>query len=251
MNGLKKGELTMKRFCSFLSALTITISATSFQPASAQMATELTQLANKVLLGQQLSDQSKQLQNEISQLANLVLNTNSVPAQIWGTAIQDFNQLKSLLQQSQSLAYTASNLDQQFATKYGTYNTYLAETMTATDWNNKYSEWSTEASNNALTAYKTLGLQASQLSNDQAVMQQLQALAGSAQGRMEALQVANMMAAQNVSQIQKLQQLMMSQLQMQADYLAMQQDKEAAHEANRVNLYTNWKNTPDTDGQVF
>ena len=82
-------------------------------------------------------------------------------------------------------------------------------------------------------------------------MQQLQALAGSAQGRMEALQVANMMAAQNVSQIQKLQQLMMMQLQMQADYLAMQQDKEAAHEANRVNLYTNWKNTPDTDGQVF
>jgi hypothetical protein len=41
------------------------------------------------------------------------------------------------------------------------------------------------------------------------------------------------------------------QLQMQADYLAMQQDKEAAHEANRVNLYTNWKNTPDTDGKNF
>jgi P-type conjugative transfer protein TrbJ len=123
--------------------------------------------------------------------------------------------------------------------------------MTATDWNNKYTEWSQEGSNNALNAVKGLGLQASQLSKDQDVMQQLQGMASSTQGRMQALQVANMIAAQNVAQIQKLQQLMMMQLQMQADYLAMQQDKEAAREANRVNLYTNWKNTPDTDGKNF
>jgi P-type conjugative transfer protein TrbJ len=123
--------------------------------------------------------------------------------------------------------------------------------MTATDWNNKYTEWSQEGSNNALNAVKGLGLQASQLSKDQDLMQQLQGMASSTQGRMQALQVANMIAAQNVAQIQKLQQLMMMQLQMQADYLAMQQDKEAAHEANRVNLYTNWKNTPDTDGKNF
>ena len=60
-----------------------------------------------------------------------------------------------------------------------------------------------------------------------------------------------MIAAQNVAQIQKLQQLVMMQLQMQADYLAMQQDKEAAHEANRVNLYTNWKSTQIQMAKTF
>jgi type IV secretion system protein TrbJ len=241
----------MNRFYRLVSALTIALSISSYQEASAQWATELTQLANKVTLVQQLANEAKQLQNEVSELENMVLNTATIPNQIWGTAVQDFSQLKSLFSQSQSLAFTAGNLDQQFATRYGTYSSYLAEKMTATDWNNKYTEWSQEGSNNALNALKGLGLQASQLSNDQDVMQQLQGMASSTQGRMQALQVANMIAAQNVAQIQKLQQLMMMQLQMQADYLAMQQDKEAAHEANRVNLYTNWKNTPDTDGKHF
>ena len=123
--------------------------------------------------------------------------------------------------------------------------------MTASDWQSKYAEWSKEGTDNALYAYKGLGLQASQLKNEQAMMQQLQAMAGTAEGRMQALQVGNMMAAQNVQQLQELRQLMMMQLQMQADYVAMQQDKEAAHEANRTNLYTNWKYVPDTDGQVY
>lgn len=241
----------MNRFYCLVSALTIAVSVSSYQEASAQWATELTQLANKVTMVQQLANQAKQLQNEVSQLENMVLNTATIPNQIWGTAVQDFSQLKSLFSQSQSLAFTAGNLDQQFATRYGTYSSYLAGKMTATDWNNKYTEWSQEGRNNALNAFKGLGLQASQLSNDQDVMQQLQGMASSTQGRMQALQVANMIAAQNVAQIQKLQQLMMMQLQMQANYLAMQQDKEAAHEANRVNLYTNWKNTPDTDGKNF
>jgi P-type conjugative transfer protein TrbJ len=241
----------MNRFYPLVSALTIAISISSYQEASAQWATELTQLANKVTLVQQLANEAKQLQNEVSELENMVLNTATIPNQIWGTAVQDFSQLKSLFSQSQSLAFTAGNLDQQFATRYGTYGSYLAEKMTAADWNNKYTEWSQEGSNNALNALKGLGLQASQLSKDQDVMQQLQGMASSTQGRMQALQVANMIAAQNVAQIQKLQQLMMMQLQMQADYLAMQQDKEAAREANRVNLYTNWKNTPDTDGKNF
>ena len=83
------------------------------------------------------------------------------------------------------------------------------------------------------------------------MMQQLQVMAGTAEGRMQALQIGNMMAGQNVQQLQELRQLMMMQLQMQADYVAMQQDKEAASEATRTNLYTNWKYTPDTDGHVY
>jgi P-type conjugative transfer protein TrbJ len=116
----------MNRFYRLVSALTIAISIGSYQEASAQWATELTQLANKVTLVQQLANEAKQLQNEVSELENMVLNTATVPNQIWGTAVQDFSQLKSLFSQSQSLAFTAGNLDQQFATRYGTYSSYLA-----------------------------------------------------------------------------------------------------------------------------
>jgi len=251
----------MKRFWSSLaSTLIITMSATSFQQVSAQgfgtvyctnCGTELTQIANKLMMVEQLANQAQQIATEVNQLQDMLLNSKAAPGQIWGTALQDFNQLKSLLGQSQSLAYTAGNLDQQFATKYGTYSSYLAQKMAASDWQSKYSQWSKESSDNALYALKGLGLQASQMQDEQAMMQQLQGMAGTAQGRMQALQVANMMAAANVDQVQKLRQLMMMQIQMQANYLAMQQDKEAAQKAQRQILYTNWKDTPDTDGKVY
>lgn len=251
----------MDRFRRLISAVTaIAATAASFQPVSAQgfstvyctnCGTEWTALASKVVLVEQLINQGKQLENEVSQLANMVTNTKSIPNMLWGTATQNFNQLNNLLSQSQSLAYTAGNLDQQFAARYSTYPQYLSENMTASDWQTKYTEWSKEGTSNALNAYKGLGLHASQLKSEQAMMKQLQAMAGTAEGRMQALQVGNMMAAQNVQQLQELRQLMMLQLQTQADYIAMQQDKEAAHEANRTNLYTNWKYVPDTDGKVY
>ncbi len=228
-------------------ACTIAISLISSQQASAQIAggsTEITQLANGLLLAQQLANQAQQLQN-------MLLNTNGFSTQIWGTTLQDLNQLNSLMQQSKALAYTASNLDGLFASKYSTYSSYLLQKMGASDWQNKYAQWSQEGSDNALYALKGLGLQAAQMQNDDAVIQQLQAMAGSAQGNMQALQIANMIAAQNVDQIQKLRQLIMMQLQMQANYIAMQQDKEAAHQANREILFQTWKYTPDTDGKVY
>jgi P-type conjugative transfer protein TrbJ len=219
------------------------------QHALAQMpggSTELTQLANKLLLGQQLATQAQQIQN-------MLLNTKGLtdPSQIWGTAMQDISSLNSLLQQGKSLAFSAGNLDGQFASQYGTYDSYLAQKMGTSDWKNKYEQWSQEASDNALNTLKGLGLQSSQMQNENSQLQQLQSMAGTATGHMQALQVANMMAAQTVDQIQKLRELIMMQSQMQANYLATQQDQDAAWKAQRDNLLQTWKPTPDTDGKVY
>jgi P-type conjugative transfer protein TrbJ len=211
------------------------IASITLQPASAQMpggATELTQLANEALLTKDLAGQASQIQNQLKELADMALNTTGLSTNnVWGTVVQDLNQLNSLLNQSKALAYTASNLDTQFANKYGTYTSYLTQNMGAKAWQQKYAQWSQDGSDNALYTLKDLNLQASQMQSDAALMQQLQGLAGSAQGRMQALQAANMIAAQNVDQIQKLRQLIMLQAQMQANYLAIQQDKEAARQA--------------------
>jgi P-type conjugative transfer protein TrbJ len=199
--------------------------------------TEVTQLASKLQQAQQVATAIKQLQNQISQYANMVTNTNGLSSQVWGNAMRDIGRLNSLIQQSKALAHTASNLDGQFANRYGTYQSYLGQRMNGTDWTRKYAQWSQEASDNSLYTLKALGLQAQQMNDEDATMRQLEAMAGSAQGRMQALQVANMMAAQGVRQTQKLRQLVMMQLQMQADYLAAQQDKEAARAAARQQFF--------------
>jgi P-type conjugative transfer protein TrbJ len=198
---------------------------------------EVTQLLNKATMVKQLATQAQQLQAEISQFQDMVTNSKGVSTQIWGKAMQDFAQLQSLMQRSKALAGSASNLDGQFSSRYGTYGNYLNQKMGTHDWHNKYSQWSQEGSDNALYTLKGLGLQASQMQNEQALMKNLQGMAGSASGRMQALQVANMISAQNVDQVFKLRQLMMMQLQMQANYLAQQQDKAAADLAARQNYF--------------
>ena len=198
---------------------------------------EFTQLLNKATMLKQLATQAQQLQVQISQFQDMATNSKGVNTQVWGKAWQDFSQLQNLMQRSKALASSASNLDSQFSSRYGTYGNYLAKKMGTTDWANKYNQWSQEGSDNALYTLKGLGLQASQVQNEHSMMQQLQSMAGSASGRMEALQVANMIAAQNVDQVFKLRQLMMMQLQMQANYLAQQQDKAAADLAARQNYF--------------
>lgn len=213
--------------------------------------TEWTQLMNKAMMVKQLANQAQQLKAEIGQYQDMITNSKTVPSQLWGKAMQDFQQLTNVMQRSRALAYSASNLDGQFANRYGSYNSYLSRKMGNTDWQNKYAQWSREGTDNTLYAMKGLGVQAAQLQNDQALLQRLQSMASSAEGRMQAIQVGNMMAAQNVDQVMKLRQMMMMQLQMQANYLALQQDQAAARQASREKLYKTWKDTPNNNGKGY
>ncbi len=192
---------------------------------------ELTQLANKLTMAKQLATQAQQLKVQFDQFTDMATNSKGIGTQLWGNAMSDFTKLQSLMQRSRALAGAASNLDGQFASRYGTYSSYQNQKMGSASWQSKYSQWSNEASDNALYALKGIGMQAGQMQNDQIMMQRLQGMAGSAEGRMQALQVANMLSSQTADQIFKLRQMVMLQAQMQANYLAQQQDKQAAMDA--------------------
>ncbi len=240
--------------CIILSLILTTLGE---QPVKAQNAvictncgTEWTQLMNKAMMAKQVATQAQQLGTQINQYKDMLINSKGLSTQVWGQAMQDFSKLQNLMSQSRSMAYSASNLDGQFSSKYGTYDAYLNRKMDAKDWQNKYAQWSQEGSDNARYALKGLGLQASQMQNEQALMQQLQSMAGSAEGRMQALQVANMMAAQNVEQVMKLRQMMMLQLQMQANYLAQKQDRMATQEAAHQR-FMNAPRVRNDDGKTY
>lgn len=199
--------------------------------------TEYTQLFNKLQMLKQVETGIQQLQTQINQYQDMMSNSQGLSGQVWGNAFRDIGKLNALIQQSKALAYSASNLDSQFSKRYGDYKTYQSKKMNGSDWDQKYDQWSRETSDNALYTLKAVGMQSSQMQDEDALMQQLQAMSQSAQGRMQAIQVGNMMAAQNINQIQKLRQLMMLQLQMQANYIAAQQDKAAAEQAARKQYY--------------
>lgn len=211
---------------------------------------EYTQLANKLTMVKQLATQAQQLKAQLSQLADMTTNSKTVGTQIWGNTVGDFKQLQNLLSKSRSLANLMGNLDGQFASRYGTYTSYLNKKMNSATWQGKYAQWSDQAYDNTLYTLKGLGLQANQMQNDQLVMKRLQQMSGTAEGRMEALQVANMLASQTADQIYKLRELGILQASMQAEYLAQQQDKDAASRAAANKMY-NFTPLPYRGGQSY
>jgi P-type conjugative transfer protein TrbJ len=237
----------MSRFYNALSLITSTVILsvwlTPVQTVAAEAVfctncgTEYTQLFNKLQMLKQVETSIQQLHTQMNQYQNMLSNSQGLSHQVWGKAFQDIGKLNSLIQQSKALAYSATNLDSQFSQRYGDYKTYQSQKMNGFNWEQKYDQWSREANDNALYTLKAVGMQSSQMQDEEALMQQLQAMSQSAQGRMQAIQVGNMMAAQNINQIQKLRQLMMLQLQMEANYIAAQQDREAAEQAARKQYF--------------
>jgi len=210
---------------------------------------ELTQLANKITLIKQLAQQAEQLKTEINQYDDMLTNSKGISTQLFGKALQDFETLQGIIQQSKALAFSASDLDQQYASRYGTYSQYLNQNLNIHQFQDKYAQWSMETSDNAKYALKGLGLQASQLQNDQGLLEKLQGMAASVEGRNQALQVANMIAAQQVDQTMKLRELMMLQLQTQANFMATQQDQNVLQEAIRRDYYHLY--VPKLNGERF
>jgi P-type conjugative transfer protein TrbJ len=91
------------------------------------------------------------------------------------------------------------------------------------------------------TIFATLraaGLQGRQLENEQVLLDRLRAMARSSEGRMQALQVANQIAEQQVQQIMKLRQLMLADLQSKEVFQAAQIQRQASEEAASEQFFT-------------
>jgi type IV secretion system protein TrbJ len=194
--------------------------------------TEWTQLANNIELVAQLEQQVALLQQAIQQYQNLITNTTGLAEQVWGNASGDLRQLTQVLAQAQSLSFAAGNLDAQFAKKFSDYRSYETKGLTEQALGDKYQQWSAETNSSVLSSLRAAGLQAEQMEGSEEVyLRQLQGLAEGAEGRMQAIQVGNQIGITTARQLQKLRQLMLVQLQLQANYTQQQMDQDAVQTA--------------------
>jgi P-type conjugative transfer protein TrbJ len=188
-------------------------------------ATEFTQLLNHGELINQYIRQGEQLAEALKQTKDMYKNSQLVTSQVFGPIMNDINQLAGVVQGGMALAYSMANLDAQFRSRFRGY-AYNARTY-FTD----YRDWSQTSLDTSRATLRAAGLQAEQLMNEQTILQRLRAMSETSDGRMEALQVANEIAEQQVQQLMKLRQLMLVDLQSKQTYQAQQVQKEAATEA--------------------
>lgn len=207
------------------------------------LATETTQLMNNAQLIAQYIRQGEQLRQAILMYADMVRNSGRVPEEVFGPIMADLNQLAAIVQGGRALAYSMANLDGEFRARFRGYG------YSAGAYYRDYRDWSQTTLDTTLSSLKAAGLQGRQLQSEQTVLNALRAMAVSAEGRMQALQVGNQVAEQTVEQLMKLRELMIVDLQSKQAFQAEQIQKEMQNTAATEGFFNYVP--PARDGRTY
>jgi P-type conjugative transfer protein TrbJ len=197
------------------------------------LATEFTQLANKLQLLLAYTRQGQQLANQLQMYQNMAQNSKTLPSQSFSPLVADISALNTIAQTGQALAYSMANIDVQFRNTFKGYASWSPN-----QWYVNYQTWSNRSLDTTLGTMRAAGLQASQMSSEGALMDQLKVMAQSSDGHMMALQVSNQIAHEQVDQLMKLRQLVLADLQSKQAYQAMMIQQEATRQAAGQQFFT-------------
>ena len=165
--------------------------------------------------------------NQVRQIENMVQNTRNYGRGVWDTeALPRLLRLGQVIGQDQAIAYTMANVDGLFRQRYPGYRA-------VTDWSREYDTWTRTTLDTLRGTLNSVRLHAEDFATEQGRIQTLQAMSESAEGRMQALQLGNMMAAEQLQQLVKLRQIMMAQINAQNVYMATQTNREAQRAATQ------------------
>lgn len=188
------------------------------------VATESTQVANYAALAMQLVQQAQQIQLALRQL-------ESLGPQDMGQFQDQLARLDALARQGDALAYNASNLNQQFAQRYPGYDSFVQQQMGPSQFPAQYSQWSRAMNAQVRNAVNVAGAHSNMMREEQVTKGRAELASQSAVGTVQAQQATNLLVSQEIEQMQKLRQLLMTQIQLQSEFLARWQAESDAREA--------------------
>jgi len=190
---------------------------------------QLQQYATQVMQYQQ---QIQQYVNQFQSYRMMLQNIGQLPEAQWRQFQNSVMQLKHAVEFGQSISYTAANFDQNFRNTFKGFDQYLQKAQGGNlDFTSEYKNMYQSTKDTVQGALKSLNLQEQDLQSDEAVMAALQRQSQSAVGQLSAVQAANQIALHQTTQMKKLQKTIMTQANMQAEWIAHQNDKEAARQA--------------------
>ena len=171
---------------------------------------------------QQTINELTMIQNQVQQLQYDAKNTQGLSLQEWDNASNALLQLSNAINQANALTYMNSS---HFSTTYPGYSVPATNNYSA-----NYQGW---VQTNQATMNGTLNQlnqsyqqQAQEASLDQLLANQAQ----NPKGRMQAIQVGNEIAAEEVAQLQKIKATLLAEGSAQAEYYAYQSQKDAVQQ---------------------
>ena len=190
-------------------------------------ATEITQIMNNVQLVMAYVEQVEQTSTQLKQYQTMLQNLQQMTpsGQLDQAAValwrdqnmnQAFMSLRTAVVNGQRVSYSLANLDQHFKRQYPGYGGPI-------DFGVAYRDWSDNTLDAVKNATALMAVHADEFATEEGTIRELQNKSRSAQGQMAALQAGNQVGIATVSQLQKLRQLQMAQMQAQNAHIAAQQ----------------------------
>ncbi|HBY5614318.1 TPA: P-type conjugative transfer protein TrbJ [Klebsiella pneumoniae] len=176
---------------------------------------------------------AEQLSTQIQQYQNMVTQGTGLPDSMFGSIAADLKSVVNIYNRSQALGRQIQNMDAQFNTAFPGFDSYLNQAANSAEVpaRDRYQKWSEQGRDNVRTALEAANLNTSTFESEDAQLDRMVARSQSAMGRMQAIQAGNEIASQNVQQLQKLRDLLATQINMQGNFMAQQGDRKAASEA--------------------
>lgn len=162
---------------------------------------------------------AEQLQTQIQQYQNMVTQGTGLPDSMFGSIAAHLKSVVNIYNRSQVLGRQIQNMDSQFNTAFPGFDSYLNQAANSAEVpaQNRYQKWSQQGRDNVKTAMEAANLNTSTFEPEDAQLARMVARSQSAVGRMQAIQAGNEIASQNVQQLQKLRDLMATQINMQGN----------------------------------
>ena len=164
--------------------------------------------------------------NQVQQIENMAQNTRRYGG-VWDReALPRLMRLGQIIDQEQAIAYAMAGMDRVFRERYPGYRP-------VTNWAGAYDQWTRTTLDTLRGSLAAVRLHADDFADEQRRIQTLTALSDSAEGRMQATQAANMLAAEQIQQLVKLRQIMMAQINAQNIYMADVTNRDAQRAATQ------------------
>ncbi|BAQ82812.1 P-type conjugative transfer protein TrbJ [Pseudomonas sp. St29] len=176
---------------------------------------------------------AEQLQTQVQQYQSMITQGTGLPDSMFGSIAADLKNVMNIYDRSQALGRQIQDMDSQFNTAFPGFNSYLNQAANSAESpaQDRYQTWSEQGRDNVKAALEAANLNTSTFESEGEQLDRMMTRSQSAVGRMQALQAGNEIASQNVQQLQKLRDLVATQINMQGNYLAQQGDRTAASEA--------------------
>jgi len=193
-------------------------------------ATEWTQLANNIQLVTSQAESVRQTINQIKMIDNQIRNTENLAAGDWGNIFEQLQRLNRLARHGESIAFSSSTVMEDMNHIFKGYDAWNQD-VEPQALSAHYQDVSQTLGDTAMAAMNVANGVHKQQAEDNVLINRQQQASTNATGRLQAIQAGNQLTAQMINQLQKMETLMSTQIQLTSTLVQAENEREQARRA--------------------